>query len=153
MTTHDPSIGMTYGWEWRIRWFRSRHGLGRLWPRPAGPGAPVRLPYRRKLAAVEHALLLDRPGLSTRFDLFNHLTRGERPIGVEQLPGPAWPRPRRAHLAVLLALAAIVTLCLTLGAQARTAIRPCSATAGGGATVSGPVRGLSCPAYANTSNQ
>jgi hypothetical protein len=150
MTLPDPSIGMTYGWDWRVRWFRSRRGLGRLRPRPAGPGSPVRLPYRRKLAAIEHALVSDTPGLSTRFDLFNHLTRGERPVGVERLPGPAWPRPRRAHLAVLLALAAIVTLCLTLGEQARTAIRPCAASAAGGTTVSMPVRGLSCPAYANT---
>ena len=62
MTLHDPSIGVTYGWDWRVRWFRSRHGLGRLWPGPAGPGAPVRLPYRRKLAAIEHALRVDTPG-------------------------------------------------------------------------------------------
>jgi hypothetical protein len=146
MTIHDPSIGMTNGRNWRARWFRSRRGLLRLRPRPAGPGAPVRLPYRRKLAAIERALVSETPGLSTRFALFNHLTRGERPVGVERLPGPARPRLRRAHLAVLLALAAIVTLCLTLGAQAGRAIRPCAA----GATVSAPVRGLSCPAYANT---
>lgn len=149
MTTHDPSVKVTYGRDWRVRWFRSRHGRGRPWPRPAGPGAPVRLPYRRKLAAIERALVSDTPALSTRFALFNHLTRGERPVGVEQLPGPAWPRPRRAHLAVLLALAAIVTLCLTLGAQARPAVRPCA----GGVTVSAPVRALSCPAYADTGNR
>ena len=149
MTMHDPSVGMSYSRGRRARWFRPRRALGRLWRRPAGPGAPVRLPYRRKLAVIERALVTDAPGLSTKFALFNHITRGEQPVGLEQLPGPAWPRPARAHLAVLLALAAIVTLCLTLGGQARPSVRPCGG-AGTGTTASAPVRGLSCPAYAST---
>ena len=150
MTLHDPSVGMNYGWDWHIRWTWARRGLGWLRPRPAGPGARVRLPYRRKLAAIERALAADTPGLSSKFALFNHLTRDERPVGVERIPRPACPRPRPVHVALLLAVAAIVTLCVTLSAQFQTAVRPCGPGGGARATISMPVRGLSCPAYANT---
>jgi hypothetical protein len=150
MTLHDPSIGMSYGWDWHTRWSRARRGLGRLRLGHAGPGARVRLPYRRKLAAIERALARDTPALSSKFALFNHLTRGERPVGVERVPGPAWPRPRRVHVAVLLALAAIVMMCIAISTQVHTALRPCGAGGAAGTTAVGPVRGLSCPAYANT---
>jgi hypothetical protein len=150
MTTHDPSVGLRYGRGWHARWSRVRYRAWRRWPRPAGPGARVHVPYQRKLAAIERALMAETPALSTRFALFNHLTRGERPVGVEQVSDPARPRLRRAQLAVLLALAAVAALCLTLTAQVRTSVRPCWAGAAAGAAASVPVRGLSCPAYATT---
>ena len=144
MTLHDPSVGMSSGWDWRLRWPRTRRGLGRFRPKPAGPGARVRGPYRRKLAAIERALVADTPALSLKFALFNHLTSGERPVGVEQVPASAWPRA--VHLAVLLALAAIATMCLILSAQSHSAVRPCTATA----AASVPVHGQGCHAYADT---
>ena len=150
MTLHDPSVGMSSGWDWRIRWPRTRRGLGRFRPKPAGPGARVRGPYRRKLAAIERALVADTPALSLKFALFNHLTSGERPVGVEQVSAAAWPRPRPVHLAVLLALAAIVTMSLIISAHFHPAVRPCAANAAAGTTVSAPVHGLGCHAYANT---
>jgi hypothetical protein len=94
--------------------------------------------------------MADTPTLSTRFALFNHLTRGERPLGLEQIPGPARLRLRRAHLAVLLALAAVAALCFTLTTSVRTSVTPCRGGVAAGAAVSmPPVRGLTCPAYAN----
>jgi hypothetical protein len=146
---HDPSIGRTYGRDWRIQWPRTRLGRGRLRPGPAAPGARVRARYRRELAAIERALVADTPALSAKFALFNHLTAGELPASVELVSAPARSRPRSAHLAVLLALAAVVALCLTLSAQLHPAARPCAVTATAGAA-SSPVRGPGCPAYANT---
>jgi hypothetical protein len=110
----------------------------------------VRGPRRRKLAAIERALVADTPALSSKFALFNHLTRGERPVGVEQVSAPAWPRPRPAHLAVLLALAAIVTMSLVISVHFHPAARPCAATAAAGAAAFPPVPGQGCHAYANT---
>jgi hypothetical protein len=132
---------MSSGWDWRIRWPRTGRGLGLVRPKPAGPGARVRGPYRRKLAAIERALVADTPALSLKFALFNHLTNGERPVGVEQVSASAWPRPRLAQLAVLLALAAIVTMCIALSAHFHPAVRPCAATA----AASAPVHGQGCP--------
>ena len=149
MSLHDPSVGLGHGEDWHVRWSRVRRGAWRR-RRPASPGAPARGRYRRKLAAIERALMADTPALSTRFALFNHLTRGERPVGVEQVPGLGEPRLRRAHLAMLLALAAVAALCLTLSAHVGTPVRPCGASAAAGVAASMPVRGLTCPAYANT---
>ena len=146
MTMHDPPVGMGYGWSWRVRWPGARHGYG---GRPAWPGAPVRPCSRRKLAAIERALMADTPALSSKFAMFNHLTRGEPPVGVEPLPVPALRRPRAVYLAVLLALAAVVTLCLTLSAQFR-AVRPCQAAAGTATSSNSLTRGASCDAYAYT---
>ena len=110
------------------------------------PGEAAQLSAGR---SRERALVADTPALSSKFALFNHLTKGERPIGLEQLPASAWPRPRPAHLAVVLALAAIVTLCLTLSTQIHSMVRPCQATSAAGAGAYAPVRGLNC-AYATT---
>jgi hypothetical protein len=145
MTMHDPFVGMGYGWGWRVRWPGARRGPG-----GQGPGGPVRAPYRRKLAQIERTLIADTPALSSKFALFNHLTRGERPVGVEQLPSRGRRRPRAAHVAVLLALAAIVTMCVALSAQVRTAVRTCQPAAVTGTSPHAPTRGLNCNAYANT---
>ena len=147
MTMHDPFVGMGYGWGWRVRWPGARRGPGGQRP---GPGEPVRAPYRRKLAQIERTLMADTPALSSKFALFNHLTRGERPVGVEQLPSRGRRRPRAAHVAVLLALAAIVTMCVALSAQVRTAVRTCQPAAVTGTSPHAPARGLNCNAYANT---
>ena len=146
MTMHDPFVGMGYGWGWRVRWPGTRHRPG---GQPQGPGGPVRAPYRRKLAKIERSLMADTPALSSKFALFNHLTRGERPVGVERLPSRARARPRAAYVAVLLALAAIVTMCLALSAQVRTAVRTCQPAAVTGASAHAPAHGLNCNAYAN----
>jgi hypothetical protein len=144
---HDPFVGMGYGWSWRVRWPGTRHRPG---SQPTGPGRPVRAPYRRELARIERTLMADTPALSSKFALFNHLTRGERPVGVEQLPSPARRRPRAAYVAVLLALAAIVTMCVALSAQVRTTVRPCPPAAATGASAHALTREASCGAYANT---
>ena len=62
----------------RIPWRR-----GRRWRRGArpGPGAWVRMRYRRRLAAIERDLTADAPALSSKFAVFNHLTAGERTVG------------------------------------------------------------------------
>jgi hypothetical protein len=147
MTMHDPFVGMGDGWSWRVRWPGTRRRPGR---QPSGPGGPVRAPYRRELAKIERTLMADTPALSAKFVLFNHLTRGEQPVGVEQLPPSAWPRPRAAYLSVVLALAAIVTMCLALSAQVRTAVRPCQPAAATGASAHALPRDLTCDAYATT---
>jgi hypothetical protein len=145
MTLHDPSVGMSYGWDWHFRWSRVQRGLGRFRRKPRGPGARVRVPYRRRLAAIERSLAADAPALSSKFAMFNHLTRGERAVGVERVSAQAWRRPRPA-VAILLALAALVTLCVTLSTQIHTAVRPCSASA----ATYGPMRGVNCHAYSDT---
>jgi hypothetical protein len=109
----------------------------------------VRAPYRRELVKIERTLMADTPALSAKFALFNHLTRGEQPVGVEHLPSPAWPRPRAAYLAVVLALAAIVTMCVALSTQVRGAVRPCQPAAAAGASAHALPRDLTCDAYAN----
>ena len=150
MTMHDPFVGMGYGWSWRVRWPGARHRPG---GRPPGPGGPVRAPYRRKLARIERTLTADTPALSAKFALFNHLTRGERPVGVERLPSRGRRRPRAAYVAVLLALAAIAAMCVALSAQVRTTVRPCqpaTATGASGASAHALTRAASCDAYANT---
>jgi hypothetical protein len=146
MTLHDPSVGMSYGWDRHFRWSWGRHGLGRFRRKPKGPGARVSVPYRRRLAAIERSLAADAPALSSKFAMFNHLTKGERAVGVEQISMRAWPRPRPV-VAILLALAAIATLCVTLSTQIHSAVRPCSASAATGATHYVPMRGVNCPAY------
>jgi hypothetical protein len=172
MTMHDPFIGMGYGWGWRVRWL----GAGpRPGGRPDGPGAPVRASYGRQLAKIERSLIADTPVLATKFAMFNQLTGGEQATGAEPLPArPSSTLPlastlilrvlpsdfpgrtqnkstrRAAYLTVLLALAAVVTLCLALSAHARTVVRPCHAVGGTGTSAPSPLRGASCAAYATT---
>jgi hypothetical protein len=156
MTLHDPFVRSSLGgWRRRFHWRPRLRGLVPRGRGQAGPSAPVRRGYRRKLARIERGLVTDAPALTSLFTMFNQLSAGEQAAGVERVPvpgwpPPAWPRPP-AYLAVLLALAAIMTLCLTLGSQVHN-VRPCTATATAApAAASGsPVRGLSCPAYANT---
>ena len=122
----------------RIRW---------QWRRKA-PQAPVRMPYRRRLAAIERALMADAPVLASKFSVFNELTDGERPLGAERVPGPARPRLRPRQVALFLVLAVIAAACLTLSTQIHPVERGCPAAATAGTSASyTPVRGLACHAY------
>lgn len=154
MTMQDPFARMSR----RTRWFSLRRGLGlpdsklpRLElsrPNQGGPGLRASARDRRRLSRIERALTADMPALASMFTMFNRLTAGEQPPGVERVPPPAWRRPRAVHLAVLLALAAIAALCLTLSTQLHSAARSCSGAAG--MTTSAPVRSPTCHAYATT---
>ena len=135
MYLNDPFIRL--GYARRARRIR--------WPR-GWQGARVHLPYRRRLAAIERALMVDTPALSAKFTVFNDLTDGEPPVGAEQLPGPrlrAW----RGQLAVVLAVAVFAALCVMLSLQGRRALPPCPVGAAAGAASHAPVRGLPCRAY------
>lgn len=147
MYIHDP-----------FPWTGHTHRTGRIpwqrgWGRRPGPGALVRVPYRRRLAAIERELTANAPALSSKFAVFNHLTDGERPVGAEQVSSHGRPRLRILYLAALLgALAALVALCVTLTTQLRPTARPCQVSAAGTvATAAGSthtlVRGVPCPAY------
>ena len=140
MYMNDPFIRL--GYARRARRIRWQWG----WKRP-GPGARVRLPYRRRLAVIENALMTDTPALAAKFAVFNELTDGERPVGTEQLPGPARPWVQRAHLAVVLTVAVFAALCVMLSMQARRALPACSVAATAGAGAHAAVHGLPCRAY------
>lgn len=140
MYMHDPFLRM--GYARRARRVRWQWG----W-RPPTPEAPVRRPYRRRLAAIERALEVEVPALSARFAVFNQLTDGERPVGAEQVRSLAWPRPRRVHLALALVVAAFAALCVTLGVQSGRPVPRCPVTAAAGAVAHAPVRDLPCRAY------
>ena len=109
------------------------------------PFALTRVTYRRELAAIERRLSADAPDLSARLTMFNELAGGVAPAGAERVPSLAWRRPRMLYLAVLLVLAAIVTLCVYPSGH-RPAVRSCPAAASAYAGARGPT----CNAYPNT---
>ncbi len=150
MTVHGPFARLGHRGDGRVRWFRTRRGLDRIALGRPGPGDRVRARYRRELASIERRLAADAPVLSSKLAMFNQLTAGEPSAGVERLSPQASPRPRprRAHLAVLLVLAAIVTLCIAVSAQLRPSVRPCQVPAPAGTSAYAPVRAPACPAYA-----
>jgi hypothetical protein len=98
---------------------------------------------RRDLRAMEDALAVEAPKLASMFEVFNLLTRYERPVGIESLRwsaplvqaslmsrrarGPREPvRPRRlAAIAALVALAVVASVCIALSTQLRPAARSC----------------------------
>jgi hypothetical protein len=139
-------------------WTDHTHRTGRIpwqwgWGARLGPNARARVRYRRRLAAIERDLTANAPALSSKFAVFNHLTKGERPVGAEPVSSDGRPRLRILYLAALLgALAAMVALCVTLTTQVRPTARPCQvAGAGAVAAAAGStqtqVRGVACPAY------
>ena len=153
MTMHDPFVRPSLGgWAGRVRWRLGRRGLVSRSPERGGPDAPVRQRCRRQLSRIERNLAEDAPALKSMFAMFNQLSAGEQPVTVERVPARVWSSPewRRppACAAVLLALAAIVTLCLILSTKVHTVVRPCAATAAA-ATAGAQVRDLNCHAYAN----
>jgi hypothetical protein len=149
------------GWTWRARW---RAGWRLAWRglRRAGAARPAALRCgrwrtRRLLREIEGPLAADTPALASMFEMFNQLTAGERAAGVERLPGPGLlartsrgeaGRQQPAYIAVLLALAAIATLCLTLSLRVHSATRPCRVAASAQANSYAPVRDLTCQSYA-----
>ena len=156
MTLHDPFVRSSLGgWTKRVRRRLGRRGHVPRGRGQAASGAPVRQRYRRQLSRIERNLAADAPPLKSMFEMFNQLNEGERLAGVERVPPPAWPpigwpRPP-AYVAVLLALAAVMTMCLILSTQVHSAVRPCAATsAPSPGTATAPVRPLGCPAYATT---
>jgi hypothetical protein len=108
---------------------------------------------RRDLWEMEGALESDAPKLASMFEMFNRLTRHERPTGIEPLVspsplltapapplmarnprGPARPRgaSRLMAITMLLALAFVVATCVAVSAQFRPVMRSCeTATAAG----------------------
>lgn len=149
MTLHDSarsSRGLTWGTRWRLVW----RGL-RRWPVLCRRERWLRRRRsQRTLSAIEGILAAESPALASMFDTFNQLAEGERPASTEGLAPTAWPRPYRVHIAVLLALAAIATLCLSLSVRIHPSTRDCLVTTAAGTTAYSPVRVLSCPAYATT---
>jgi hypothetical protein len=160
MTWHDPCVRTHRGTAWRARWFGLRRGLGLSAPKlpaprlagpyPPGPAPRAAARDRRRLSGIERALTTGTPALASMFTMFNQLTEGEAPAGVERVPPPGWPRSRALHLAVLLTLAAIAALCVTLSTQLHSAAHSCPAAAVAGTTISAPVHGLTCHAYATS---
>jgi Protein of unknown function (DUF3040) len=147
MYMHDP-----FPWTDHTR-RTGRVPWQRGWGARLGPSARARVGYRRRLAAIERDLTANAPALTSKFAVFNHLTKGERPVGVEQVSLPARSRVRILYAAALLgALAAMVAMCVTLTTQLRPAARPCQVTAAGAVAAAAgsahaPVRGAPCPAY------
>jgi hypothetical protein len=152
MSTHDSitrrGSRRTWGARWRLAW----RSLCAVVSRRPVAGGSVRAGRRerRRLSAIERALAAETPRLASMFEMFGQLAVGESHDGAERLTAPAWPRPRprRAHLAVLLALASMVALCVTLSLRVHTVPRACPGSAAAPATAYAPVRELGCPAYA-----
>ena len=119
---------------------------------------------RRELWVLEAALTADAPKLASMYEVFNLLTRYERPAGIEPLA--SWaplvrpplmtresggaaspPKPRRvAAIVTLLALAVVAATCLGITMGVRPATRSClvAAPAGFGYTMS---RAPGCTPY------
>lgn len=128
---------------------RTRH-VHWPWGRAARPRA--RVPYRRRLAAIERGLEGDSAALSAKFAVFNQLTDGEGPVGAERVPS-AWPQVRPLHVATLLVLAAIVALCVTLSVQLRPEARACRLASAAAATAATAATGPSSTPYAQVHDQ
>src|SRR5262249_9472842 len=83
----------------------------------------------RQLEEIESELELSQPQLTAMFDMFNGLTSGERPNGVERLTRrrwkwasavSEWPHvPRRPEVLGVLILIVAVTLGVLFGAGTR----------------------------------
>src|SRR5262245_57664056 len=74
-----------------------------------------------QLEAIESELELSQPQLMAMFDMFNDLTSGEQPNGVEQLTS----RKRRSEVLGLLILVVAVSLGVLLGAGTRSVPAQC----------------------------
>ena len=114
---------------------RWRRGLTRLIRR--------RRSLRRELWVMEATLAADAPKLASMFEVFNKLTRHERPVGIEPLASSAPllraplmtlgsggaaspPRPRRvAAIMTLLTLAVVAATCLAITVGGRPPARSC----------------------------
>jgi hypothetical protein len=128
----------------------------------------TRRSLRRDLWAMEDALAADAPKLNSMFEMFNQLTRYERPMGIEPLAssaplltatrsaplmtrGPSRSRsPRRTRLAAMVTLAAlavVVAACVAASTQLHPVPRSCLVAASAGLTGFRLSRASGCPAY------
>jgi len=136
MSTHDSIIrsgqGRTWRAPWRLAWRLLRAGM--LWRRAAGRPVRVGRRERRRLTAIEYALAAETPQLASMFEMFAQLAVGESHDGAERLPWLTRPGrrpvrgPRRAHVALLLAFASLVALCVTLSFRVHASPRNCLAS-------------------------
>ena len=117
---------------------------------------------------MEDALAADSPKLASMFEIFNALTRYERPVGIEPLassapllpaapPAPLMARgargsrpPRRTRLTALVTLAAlavVVAACFAISTQIRPVPRSCLVATSAGLTGFRLSRAPGCTAY------
>ena len=158
MSTHDSIIrsgqGRTWRAPWRLAWRLLRAGM--LWRRAAGRPVRVGRRERRRLSAIEYALAAETPQLASMFEMFAQLAVGESHDGAERLPRLARSRrrpvqgPRRAHVALLLAFASLVALCVTLSFRVHPSTRNCLASTASASSTSpgsaGPLAGRAAAA-------
>jgi len=166
MSTHDSITRSGQGRTWRARlrlaWRRSLRAV-MPWRRVAVRPVRAGRRERRRLGVIEYALVAEAPQLASMFAMFAQLSSGESHDGAERLPKATFRGPRRAHVALLLAFASIVALCVTLSLRVHPGSRGCltstasSATSGasrspafraaGAAAANAPVRMPACRAY------
>jgi hypothetical protein len=131
MSTHDSITRLGQGRTWRAPWRLARRLLRAGVPWRRGAARPVRAGRRerRRLSAIECALAAETPQLASMFEMFAQLAVGESHDGAERLTRPARSRPglgpRRVHVALLLAFASIVALCVTLSFRVHPSSRYC----------------------------
>jgi len=145
---------MTVGRRLRIIWHQLSRRRGRS--------------LRRQLWAMEDALAAEAPKLASMFEIFNSLTRYERPVGIEPLASSA-PlltaapparltarrpsascRPGRARLTaivVLAALAVVAAACFAISTQVRPVPQSCLVAASAGLNGFRLSRPPGCTAY------
>ena len=137
MSTHDSITHYGRGRTWRARLRQAWRSLRAGAPWRRGRARPVRAGRRerRRLRAIECALVAETPQLAAMFAMFAQLTAGENHEGAERLPRLVRPRPapgsrpRRAHVALLFAFASMVALCVTLSFRVHPGSRNCPAAA------------------------
>jgi hypothetical protein len=174
MSTHDSITHYGQGRTWRAPWRLVWRLLRAVVPWRRGTARPVRVGRRdrRRLGAMECALAAEAPQLASMFAMFAQLAVGESHDGAERLPRSArswrWQGPRRVHVALLLAFAGLVALCVTLSFRVQPSSRNCltsspstSATSAGSAgspafraravAAFAPARTPGCPAYSTYS--
>lgn len=153
MSTHDSVIRSGQGRTWRAPWRLARRLLRGcvLWRRAAARPVRAGRRERRRLSAIECDLAAETPQLASMFEMFAQLAVGESADGAERLPRLVRSRrapvhgPRRAHVALLLAFASLVALCVTLSFRVQPGSRNCLAST---ASTSSTARGSSgSPAF------
>ena len=132
MSTHDSITRYGQGRTWRARWRFAWRSLRTVVPWRRESARPVRVGRRerRRLSAIECALAAETPKLASMFEMFAQLAVGESHDGAERLMRPprSRPGPRRVHVALLLAFASIVALCVTLSFRVHPNSRTCLGT-------------------------
>jgi hypothetical protein len=152
MSTHDSITRYGPGRTWRAPWRLAWRLLRACVPWRRAAARPVRLGRRgrRRLSAIERALVMETPQLASMFQMFAQLAVGESHDGAERLPRSvrSLPRPRRVHLALLFAFASLVALCVTLSFRVTPSSRNCLASTSSASSASSASPGSSpSPAF------